>query len=181
MSDTTFIVTEPERLAAGYRDGETVAVRLKDDSDLLPLSETMPVSLNRNLDPDAYPSGGGGMSGTAGDYLRFLEALRTGGAPIISAESAAAMAIHAIGDLRAWTEGEGWGFSLGATVVVDPEEAETPQHTGTLAWGGAYGSHWFVDPVENLRVVVLTNTSVAGVMGEFPAEVRDAVYEVNHD
>lgn len=181
MTDTTFTVTEPERLAAGYRDGETVAVRLKDDSDLIPLSDAMPVSLNRNLDPGAYPSGGGGMSGTARDYLRFLEMVRTGGAPIVSAESAAAMAIHAIGDLRAWTEGEGWGYSLGAAVVVDPEEAQIPQHTGTFAWGGAYGSHWFVDPVEKLSVVVLTNTSVAGVMGEFPAEIRDAVYGVESD
>ena len=181
MSDTTFTVTEPARLAAGYRDGETVAVRLKDDSDLILLSDTMRVSLNRNLDPDAYPSGGGGMSGTARDYLRFLEALRTGGAPIISVESAAAMATHAIGDLRAWTEGEGWGFSLGAAVVVDPEKAQTPQHTGTFAWGGAYGSHWFVDPTAKLSVVVLTNTSVAGVMGEFPAEIRDAIYGVKHD
>ena len=183
MIDTSFTVTEPERLAAGYRDGETEAVRLKDDSDFIPISSQMPVSLNRNLDPDAYPSGGGGMSGTAGDYLRFLEALRTSGAPIVSAESAAAMATHAIGDLRAWTEGEGWGFSLGAAVVVNPEEAQTPQHTGTFAWGGVFGSHWFVDPVEKLSVVVLTNTSVAGVMGEFPAEIRDAVYgvETDHD
>lgn len=40
------------------------------------------------------------------------------------------------------------------------------------------GAHWFVDPVEALTVVVLTNTSVAGVIGDFPAQVRDAVYGV---
>lgn len=178
MTGTAFTVTETERLAAGYRDGETTAIRLNDDTDLIPLSATMPVSLNRNLDPAAYPSGGGGMSGTAGDYIRFLEAVRTGGAPIMSADSAAALATNAIGGLRAWTEGEGWGFSLGAAVVVDPEAARTPQHAGTYAWGGVFGSHWFVDPVDRLTVVVLTNTSLAGVMGEFPVEIRNAVYGV---
>lgn len=116
------------------------------------------------------------MSGTAGDYLRLLEAIRTGGAPILSSDSAAAIGAHAIGPLRAWTEGEGWGHGLGAAVLLDPSAAQTPQNPGTFQWGGALGCHWFVDPVAGLSVVVLTNTSVAGVIGAFPSELRDAIY-----
>jgi CubicO group peptidase (beta-lactamase class C family) len=83
---------------------------------------------------------------------------------------------HAIGSLRAESEGPGWGFSLGAGVLVDPEAAATPQNAGTWQWGGVLGGHWFVDPVENLTVVVLTNTAVAGVIGDFPAAIRDGIY-----
>lgn len=176
MSDTTFLVTDADRLAAGYRDGVKMAVRMDENNDVIPLGPGTSVHLRRAIDPDAYPSGGGGMSGTAGDYLRFLEAIRTGGAPILAPESAAAFGEHMIGDLRAWTEGEGWGHSLGAAVLLDPEAAGTPQNAGAWQWGGAFGSHWFVDPVEKLSVVVLTNTSVAGVIGDFPAELRDAIY-----
>ena len=119
------------------------------------------------------------MSGTAADYLRFLEAIRTGGGPILEEASALAFGKHVIGELRAWTEGEGWGHSIGAAVLLDPQAAATPQTVGTWQWGGALGSHWFVDPAEKLTVVVLTNTSVAGVIGEFPAELRDAIYGVD--
>lgn len=177
MSDTTFVVRDPARLAAAYRDGEPRAVRMDLAGDVIPLGETgAQVWPGRVLDADAYPSGGGGMSGTAGDYLRLLEAIRTGGAPILSSDSAAAIGAHAIGPLRAWTEGEGWGHGLGAAVLLDPSAAQTPQNPGTFQWGGALGCHWFVDPVAGLSVVVLTNTSVAGVIGAFPSELRDAIY-----
>jgi len=176
MSDTTFVVKDAGRLAAAYRDGETKAMRMDDKRDFLPIGTRPPVSPARALDPKAYPSGGAGMSGTAEDYLRFLEVIRTGGAPILGPESAAALTEHAVGDLRAWTEGEGWGFSLGNAVLLDPKAAATPQNAGTWQWGGALGSHWFVDPVAKLTVVVLTNTSIAGVIGAFPAEIRDAIY-----
>ncbi|WP_395846032.1 hypothetical protein [Cystobacter fuscus] len=36
----------------------------------------------RALDSRAYPSGGAGMVGSAGELLKFLEAVRTGGAPL---------------------------------------------------------------------------------------------------
>src|SRR5690606_31759139 len=81
MDDTTFLVKDVARLSAAYRDGETGAVRMQDE-DFIPLGGGVPTSFTRATNPDAYPSGGGGMSGTAIDYLRFLEAIRTGGLPI---------------------------------------------------------------------------------------------------
>lgn len=177
MADTTFVVDEPARLATAYRDGEGAATRMREDGDTVPLGETgVPFSPGRATDPEAWPSGGGGMSGTAADYARFLEAIRTGGAPILSPASAELLTTHQIGGLRAWSEGEGWGHSLGAAVLLDPDAAGSPQNAGTWQWGGVLGTHWFVDPAEALTVVVLTNTSVAGVIGNFPPEVRDAIY-----
>ncbi|MFZ2100526.1 MAG: serine hydrolase domain-containing protein, partial [Oricola sp.] len=181
MTSTTFHVTDAKRLAAAYRDGKSRAIRMNDRLDYLPLGTGGPVAPARALDPDAYPSGGGGMSGTADEYLRFLEVLRKGGGPLLSNESVTALTSHQIGGLRAWTEGEGWGFGLGVAVLLDPEAAQTPQGKGTWQWGGALGSHWFVDPENKLTVVVLTNTAVAGVIGAFPAAIRDAVYGVESD
>jgi CubicO group peptidase (beta-lactamase class C family) len=177
MTDTAFVAVDPARLAAAYRDGEDAAVRMDVAGDRVPIGETgVPFSPARATNPDAWPSGGGGMSGTAADYARFLEAIRTGGAPILTPASARLFTTHAIGDLRAWTEGEGWGHGLGAAVLVDPDAAATPQTAGTWQWGGVLGTHWFVDPAKELTVVVMTNTSVAGVIGAFPMEVRNAVY-----
>jgi CubicO group peptidase (beta-lactamase class C family) len=176
MVDTTFHVTDPDRLAVAYRDGAERPLPMASDDLHYPIGPSSPFFPGRVLDPQAFPSGGAGASGTAVDFLRFLEALRKGGAPILCAASAAAMSTHAIDDLRAWTEGPGWGFGLGAAVLLDPEAAGSPQSPGTWQWGGILGGHWFVDPAQKLTVVVLTNTSVAGVIGKFPAEIRDAVY-----
>lgn len=179
MTDTAFVAADPARLAAPYKDGAGAAVRMSSEGDTVPIGESgVPFAPARATDPDAWPSGGGGMSGTAADFLRFLEAIRTGGSPILSPTSAKLFATHQIGDLRAWTEGEGWGHGLGAAVLLDPGAAATPQNSGTWQWGGVLGTHWFVDPAEDLAVVVLTNTSVAGVIGEFPAELREAIYAV---
>jgi CubicO group peptidase (beta-lactamase class C family) len=61
-------------------------------------------------------------------------------------------------------------------VLVDPVAAGSPQSAGTLQWGGAYGHSWFVDRVQGLSVVALTNTTFEGMSGRFTTDVRDAVY-----
>lgn len=176
MTDTAFVVDDPGRLATAYRDGTDRAERLEEGG-MIPIG--VEVSPARALDASAWPSGGGGMSGTAADYLRFLETIRKGGAPILSPRSVELFTTHQIGELRALSEGPGWGHGLGAAVLLDPEAAGSPQGAGTWQWGGVLGTHWFVDPAEALTVLVLTNTSVAGVIGAFPTEIRDAVY--GHD
>lgn len=77
---------------------------------------------------------------------------------------------------QAQTQGEGWGFGYGWAILVDPSGTGTPQSPGTIQWGSAYGHSWFVDPVQELTVVALTNTALEGMSGAFPTAVRDAVY-----
>ena len=113
------------------------------------------------------------MAGTAGDFLKFLEALRTGGSPILSAASVAAMTMNQTQRLG---PRPGTAFGFGLSVIIDPEAVPTPQSAGTFAWGGVYGHSWFVDPAKRLTVVVLTNTAVEGVSGQFPMQIRDAIY-----
>src|SRR3954466_6892695 len=139
----------------------------------------MPVTfivLRSQTGSNSFPSGGGGMVGTAPDFLAFLEALRTGGAPLLKPDSVEALTTNAIGDFRVNAVGPGWGFGLGVAVLKDPALAESPETTGTWRWGGAYGHSWFVDPAKRLSVVALTNTAVAGMNGPYPDGIRDAVY-----
>ena len=113
------------------------------------------------------------MAGSAGDVLKFLEALRTGGALILSSTSAKAMTSDQTGGLG---PDPGITFAFGLSVVADPVAAQLPYSPGTLTWGGVYGHGWFVDPTRKLSVVGLTNTAIEGMSGSFRADVRNAIY-----
>ncbi|MEB7893630.1 beta-lactamase family protein [Serratia ureilytica] len=129
----------------------------------------------RALNVGAYPSGGAGMVGDADDVLRLVEALRSGGQGILQPDTVALLRHPHVG-AEAQTQGPGWGFGFGGALLVDPDAAQTPQHAGTLTWGGVYGHSWFFDPEAQLSVVVLTNTAFEGMCGRYPQQIRDAVY-----
>ncbi|WP_226580515.1 serine hydrolase domain-containing protein [Acuticoccus sediminis] len=175
MDDTDFAVRDPARLAMPYADGKPEPVPLTDGMSVPVYDAAATFAPSRILDPGSYPSGGAGMAGTAGDVLRFLEVIRTGGAPILKPDTVATMALDHVG-AGAETQGPGWGFGYGWAVLADPAPAGTPQAAGTLQWGGAYGHKWFVDPANGLSVVTLTNTTFEGMAGAFPLEIRNAVY-----
>lgn len=175
ITDADFLVHDASRLATPYADGRPEPIRMHDPEvvSFAPWGATFRFSPARALSADAFPSGGGGMVGTARDMLTLLEALRSGGGPVLRPATAAAMTHNAIGDLRS---NPGWGFGQGVAVLLDPREAATPQSPGTFMWGGIYGHSWFVDPARQLTVVALTNTAVEGMAGAFPSHLRDAVY-----
>ena len=115
------------------------------------------------------------MAGTASDILKFLETLRAGG--LLQQQTRNAMfKVQAITGGQA--EGPGWEFGYGGAVLVDPKPTNTPQASGTLQWNGAYGHKWFIDPVNELTVVALTNTAFEGMVGRFTVDVRNAVYGI---
>jgi CubicO group peptidase (beta-lactamase class C family) len=113
------------------------------------------------------------MAGTGRDVLKFLETVRAGG--LLQPQTRAAM-FEVQAPAHEQAEGPGWEFGFGGAVLVDPRAARTPQAPGTLQWNGAYGHKWFIDPANELTVVSLTNTAFEGMVGGFPAEVRNAVY-----
>lgn len=176
VEDTDFTVRDPSRLAKAYADGDPEPVPMTDGIAVPLMGLAATFAPSRILDAGSYPSGGAGMAGTASDVLRFLEAIRTGGAPILKPETIKAMIRDQVGP-EAETQGPGWGFGYGWAVLVDPVPTGTPQAAGTLQWGGAYGHSWFVDREKGLSVVALTNTAFEGMAGAFPTDIRNAVYE----
>ncbi|MBA8901416.1 serine hydrolase domain-containing protein [Phyllobacterium sp. P30BS-XVII] len=175
MDDTGFTVTDMARLAVAYGDGEP-PVRMGKAHSVPFIDGDVSFATDRIFDPASYASGGAGMAGTADDYIRFLEALRNGGSPLLKADSLKLLESSQIGDLVLDVAPPGTGFSLGFSIVKDPAAAGSPQSAGTWRWGGVYGQSWFVDPVRKLTVVALTNTAYAGMIGAFPDGVRDAIY-----
>ncbi|HMK80497.1 MAG TPA: serine hydrolase domain-containing protein [Xanthobacteraceae bacterium] len=176
---------QPEALAACYADGAVAPVRIPDEGFRVHFPEGLPlyaglggVSLTpaRVFAQSSFRSAGGGMIGSASDMLTFVEALRAGGAPILSADTVDAMMTVQTGTLPIVNRGPGWGFGFGGALLVDPAAAQTPQSRGTFGWGGVWGHAWFVDPAQRLSVVSLSNTALEGMMGRYVRDLRDAIY-----
>ena len=173
MIDTDFQVAENkrDRFAACYtlKDGR---LDLFDD----PQTSSF-------LAPPKLESGGGGLTGTADDYLRFCRMLlnkgELEGARLLSPKTVALMTANQlpggaeIADLSpaadAFTESgyRGIGFGLGVAVTLDPVKAEIPGTAGEFAWGGMASTAFFVDPKEDLAVVFMTQ-----VITDTPTRVR---------
>lgn len=178
MSDTTFHVRSPERLASAYANGDPEPFPILDGMSVpLPegLGNAVRFAPRRALNARAYPSGGAGMVATADDIMKLLEMLHQNGGSVLSAATVEKMHTDHVGP-QAQSHGPGWGFGYGGAVLSDPVLGATAQSKGTLQWGGVYGNWWFIDPVQKVSVVMLTNTAYEGMSGALTVEVRDAVY-----
>ncbi|SEU28376.1 serine hydrolase domain-containing protein [Stigmatella erecta] len=174
MAGTGFTVKARDRLAVPYTDASPAPARVDGPRQVNAGEMHFAVDPTRVFDARSFPSGGAGMVGSAKDYVAFLEALRTGKLPGLKKTTLAQMTSNQLGGAAMSTPG--LGFTFGASVLLDPELAHTPQSRGTYAWGGAYGHSWFVDPERRLTVVALTNTFPEGMSGAFPTALRDALY-----
>lgn len=179
MTDTAFTVADRTRLVVPYADGAEEPIRMGDPE---PVSrpedrETHLIfSPSRVFDDRSFQSGGAGLNGTTADYMRFLEALRNGGGPILKPETVAMASQNQIGTIPREPKDAGLRNAFFGGMVDDPVAARTPQSAGTLTFGGAWGNSGFMDKARGLSVVALTNTAVEGVGGNFPIAIRDAIY-----
>jgi CubicO group peptidase (beta-lactamase class C family) len=71
--------------------------------------------------------------------------------------------------------GTGLGFGLGFSIRENVGEAGQPGSVGEYGWGGAYHSTYWVDPVENLVVVYLTQVIPATGLDD-QAKLRAVIY-----
>ena len=116
-------------------------------------------------------SGGGGLLSTAADYYRFTAMLRGGGAldevRLLSRKTVQHMTLNQLpGDLAEMGEAsfnetsfEGIGFGLGFSVLLDPAKANVLGSVGEFAWGGMASTAFWIDPVEDITVIFLTQLS----------------------
>lgn len=174
MNDSAFLAVDPARLATAYGNAQPRPQRMG-QRHTIP-GDMVEFDPGRALDPRAFASGGAGMVGSAQDFMRFLETVRTGGGAMLTPRSAALMRSSQTGAMLCDPAAPGWGFGYGGAVLTDPAAANKPQSAGTWYWGGAYGNDWFVDPVREMSVLLLTNTAYEGMNGRITLEVRDAVY-----
>lgn len=177
MVDSRFGVTDPARLAAAYADGADGPV-LMGDPHTVPnqWGSTTTFDPGRIFDGQAFQSGGGGMAGTAPDFMTLLETLRTGGGDILRPETVAQGLADQTPQL-VHAQGPGWKFGYFSAWLDDPALAQSPAPRGTVRWGGIYGHNWFIDPINGLSVLSMSNTGLEGSDGAYRDQVRNAVYE----
>ncbi|MCA6119017.1 beta-lactamase family protein [Bradyrhizobium sp. WSM 1738] len=146
-----------------------------------PTKGTANLDPNRAFAPTAYNSGGAGMSGTIGDYARFLQMLlnegELDGVRVLRAETVRQMTQNATGDMRT-IRGPGWGFTLGFGIVTDPAAAKSRLPAGSYGWGGIYGTQFWIDPANRVVGLVLTQTAIIG-SGPIANLVREAFYRAD--
>ena len=122
-------------------------------------------------------SGGAGLVSTPGDYARFLETLRRGGAldgtRILSPKTVELMTVDHVHD--AW-QGNGGGFGLGFGITEEIGWSGLPGSPGAYAWGGAYHSTYWVDPAEELVVSYMTQVIPAQGLDDHQ-RIRALVYQ----
>ncbi|MGQ0565900.1 MAG: serine hydrolase domain-containing protein [Gemmobacter sp.] len=175
MTDTAFHAVYTGRLATPYADARP-PIRMAepqavgDDDEGITLFSPALV-----FNPDACPSGGAGMAGTAADVMALLASYQGETGFLHPATRAAAMS-NQIGTLARHPKDAGKGFCLIGAVVTDPDLAATPCPQGTVDWGGAWGHNWIIDPVNHLTIVTCTNTAFEGCDGAFREDIRNAVY-----
>ena len=159
MVDTAFTVAPANipRFAANYARGEDGRAALLDDP-----------ATSRFTQPGKIASGGGGLTGTARDYMRFCHMMLNkgllDGERFLGRKTVELMTSnHLGGDMASMgmprfseSKYDGVGFGLGFSIMLDPAKAEILGTPGEFAWGGAASTAFWIDPVEDMAVVLLT-------------------------
>ncbi len=179
MKDTSFMVAprKVDRFAANYQREADKTLKLIDDPER-----------STYLKQPTFFSGGGGLTGTTADYLRFCEMLRRGGElggarilgprtielmhrnHLAGGKDLSQMAIGAFSE----TAYEGVGFGLGFAMTLGQVEAGG-LGGGEYYWGGAASTIFWVDQKEDMVVVFMTQLMPSATFN-FRGQLRNIIY-----
>ena len=130
-----------------------------------------------------YFSGAAGLTGTMEDYFHFVQMLADGGTykgkRIISKEMIDQMSSPQLPDtIKGFYPGQIWGLSV--RVVTADKGSAAPLTKGCYGWSGAWGTHFWIDPVHKIVALYMTNVSNIGGAGadtarELERDVMDAL------
>jgi CubicO group peptidase (beta-lactamase class C family) len=182
MNDTSFSVpsSKLDRFASCYMPKQGGGLKLQDDAGKSTYAE-----------PPKLESGGGGLVSTAHDYMRFCRMMLGGGSldgvQILSPKTVQMFGINLLPDNKllsdmsaAITFSEagynGIGFSIGCGVTMDPAITRLPGTPGEFFWGGAASTAFWIDPVEDLAVVFMTQVMGTDARLTLRRDLRTLVY-----
>ncbi len=184
MVDTSFFVAPDKvgRFAANYQRGPNKSLKLIDD----------PATSSFISDP-GFKSGGGGLTGTTADYMRFCEMLRRGGeldgVRILGPRTLEMMHMNHLKDGKDLTQlalgtfsetaNEGVGFGLGFASTIGLVETGS-LGVGDYYWGGAASTIFLVDPKEDLTMVFMTQLMPSGTFN-FRGQLKSLIYSAITD
>jgi methyl acetate hydrolase len=184
MTDTGFKITPSmrQRLAKIHQRGE--------DDKLTPLMD-----LEIPQEPE-FEMGGGGLYGTAEDYVKFVRMIlnegKANGRQVLKAETVKTMSVNHIGDVLVGPLKTAipplsndvdvfpglpkkWGFSF----LINEEKAPTGRSAGSLAWAGLANTYFWIDPVKGIGGVYLSQVLPFADKKSLPlyGEFETAVYQ----
>jgi len=161
MTDTGFTIADDQlpRFACNYQRQADGRVQLIDSPE------------RSQYRSQSLFSGGGGLVSTVGDYFRFTSMLRhrgeLDGVRLLGRKTLELMTMNHLPGGQDLTQlaraGQftetayaGVGFGLGFSVMLDPTRAQIVGSPGEYAWGGAASTAFWVDPVEDLIAIFMT-------------------------
>ena len=137
----------------------------------------------------AFLSGSGGLLSTIDDYFRFAQMVLNGGEAngkrLLKTSTVQLMRTNVLAQgVAVDTYGPaqpGLGFGLDFAIVMDPAAANTPEARGSFYWGGAFGTWFWLDPVNDMVVIgMIQNVNGSSPTGGSPqvrALSRKLVYQ----
>ncbi|MGI9542154.1 MAG: serine hydrolase domain-containing protein [Cyclobacteriaceae bacterium] len=160
MEDTFFYV--PKR-----KQSRLVPVYTYDQEGALIMAENngSGLGLEYPTSPDRpHYAGGGGLSSTAEDYAKFIQALVNDGAynghRLLGRKTIEVMSSDQL--IRLNEEGKGFSkapgvtYGLGFALLTDQGNGHNSKSPGTYEWGGYFNTKFFIDPEEDLIFVGMT-------------------------
>ena len=166
MRDITFWPTDAQRPRVATVYGRSPTGLIK---------QTM---ANDTMSRNVYFRGSGGLYSTAEGYVPFGLMLANGGElngkRLLSRKSVEMLsAVHVADTLPGRPAGEGYGLSV--RVVTNHAVRGTLLSDGTYGWSGAQGTHFFVDPKEQLVGIYMVQTPNNDIRDAFEDLVAQSI------
>jgi methyl acetate hydrolase len=130
-----------------------------------------PIPFEVEQDPE-FHMGGGGLYGTAGDYIKFTQMIlnkgRGNGHQVLKAETVAMMGQNHIGELNMTKMSSAMPFATndvdlypdmvkkwGLSFLINTAKTPEGRSPGSLAWAGLANTYYWIDPSREVTGVIL--------------------------
>ena len=167
MPDTSHYPTDAQmsRLVSVYQKRDNALVK-------------SPLAASLSMSSKVYFASGGGLVSTVDDYSHFAQMLADGGEynghRLLSPRTVKYMAsVHIPYTLPGRSPGEAFGLTV--RVIQDAGAGEIRISDGSFGWSGVYGTHFWVDPKEEIVAVLMCQTSIREMRPEFENAVMQAI------
>jgi CubicO group peptidase (beta-lactamase class C family) len=173
----------PDLIGRDYSFVQLFEAALSGFNERIEVSDTYPTNA-----PQVFQRGGVGLFSTAADYMRFAQMLagngQLEGRRIIGRKTLELMhANHLPAELLPYEllgmPVPGMGFGLGSRVMVDVAATAGPGSLGEFGWAGAAKTYFWVDPVEDLVGVFMSQYMTGMLLPD--RDFRSLVYQAIDD
>ena len=169
----------PDLLRPGVTSPGSLVAWAQGENQRVDVSRTYPTDR-----PEVFQRGGHGLFGTTADYFRFAQMLSDGGKfegqRVIGQKTLELMHSNRIPPALLPLEIGGlplmgYGFGLGSRVLLDVAASAAPGSLGEFGWAGAAKTHFWVDPIEEVVAIFMTQSLMSFDVPELA--MRASVYQ----